>query len=173
MPTSARPNPRPLFSPDPGWLFLVPGLTILIGTAILPAIDDLAEARFRRDEARALRQYQADRLDNHRAARDALIDDSPDLSIELVSMHLNQIPDDKVLFLADLHPPDGTALSPFRELDPSLHPVQPPAQPDSLFHRLATDRSTRLWLLGAGAICTLIGLFPPAPLRGTPEPSSL
>lgn len=80
---------------DPGWLFVVAG-TALIGAALLiPAADDLAEARFLRDRAMAIEQHRLERLSRHEEFLEGLEAKDQTLALSLAASQLNQIPADR------------------------------------------------------------------------------
>jgi len=158
---------------DPGWLFLVAGLTIIGATVLIPAQDDLAEARLQRDRALAFEVRSAQRLEKYSDYLDALSQRNETLVTSLVATQLNLSPAGKRVL-----PLDGeTAVfdaSIFRHLEPPPTPMPELKLADTALRRLATDRRSRLWLIAGGAMCLLIGLMPAAtrvrggarPLRG-------
>jgi len=151
----------PLFRVDAGWLFLGAGAALIAATTLLPALDDLREASYRRDEAIAIERFHKDRLANYTAYLDALEQGDPTLVRSLASSQLNLMP-------AHMKPltvggdPNASAAALLAELEPRLVPPPRPVPFDSLLHRLATGEHTRLWVLATGAVCILFGLLPPA-----------
>ncbi len=162
-PGSAR-APRgaaPLFAIDAGWLFLVAGLALLAATVLIPAADDLAEARWRRDRAVAVENYRVRRLENYSDFLDALARQDQTLVLSLAATQLNLAPENRVPMLdpAEL----GThSASVFPALEPAFIPAPPPKRPASTLQRWATDNRRRLWLIVSGGVCVLVGLLPPA-----------
>lgn len=158
---------RPLIPLDPGWLFLVAGLTLCMMTALIPAFDQLAEAELARDRARLLERYHLKRLENYSAYREALARTDPSLAMSLVSTHLNLVPVGRTT----LPVPGETApmvISPFPALEPDPPPETHRLVPDTLLQRWTTGERSRLWLLAGGAFCILLGLIPPGASRPTP-----
>src|SRR5437763_930116 len=64
---------------DPGWLFAIAGLAILACTVLLPALDDLGEARWQRDRALAIEKHRLVRLARYKQYLDALDSKDPAL----------------------------------------------------------------------------------------------
>lgn len=150
---------RPLFRLDPGWLFMLAGIALVGATVLIPALDDLRQAEWNRDRARAVETYRKDRLSNYSQYLEAVRSEDRTLVVSLAATQLNLAPADKQPMLdasqAGLPPVEVLAA-----LEPALHlPPQPPA-PHSVLQRWATDPEIRPLLLGAGGICVLIGFLP-------------
>lgn len=150
---------RPLFRLDPGWLFMLAGIALIGATVLIPALDDLRQAEWNRDRARAVETYRKDRLSNYSQYLEAVRSEDRTLVVSLAATQLNLAPADKQPMLdasqAGLPPVEVLAA-----LEPALHlPPQPPA-PHSVLQRWATDPEIRPWLLGAGGLCVLIGFLP-------------
>jgi hypothetical protein len=149
---------------DPGWLFIIAGLGLIAATVIIPAQDDLDEARWMRDRALTFEQERLDRLARHQEYLDALESAEPRLVTSLVASQLNQVPADRfpIPGLTDVSLADASVF-------PSLEPgtVTPPARvrTDSLLERLTTSDGTRVWMLAGGGLLVLIGLLPAAARR--------
>ena len=158
----STPAPRgPLFRFDAGWLYLIAGSAVIVAAVLIPAIDDLAEARFHRDSAIAYEQYRAERLKNYSDYLDALNDRSPTLVLSLAAVSLNLAPEGKSPLYRTPEPWAMDA-SVFADLEPTLRRPKAPVTPDSILHRWATGTTTSLWLSMAGILCILFGLLPPA-----------
>ncbi|MDX2116445.1 MAG: hypothetical protein SFZ24_12615 [Planctomycetota bacterium] len=158
----------PLFRLDPGWLFIVAGAALLASTVLIPALDDLSEARFQRDRALAVEQYRKERLDNYAAYLDALRAGDPTLVQSLAASQLNLAPDGKMVML-DASQPGLPRADVFGPLEPRLvHPPRPP-RPHSILQRWATDERRRVWLLAAGMLSIVIGLLPASARRRAPS----
>jgi hypothetical protein len=158
---SAAPERTPLFRFDPGWLFLIAGAAVVVTTVLIPATDDLAEARWHRDRALALERFRSDRIKNYTDYLDALNRHDGTLVASLAATQLNLAPIG-LAPLTDKPEANGSDASVFAALEPTLNLPMPPAPPESVLQRLATNDVTRVWMLVGGAMCMLIGLLPPA-----------
>ncbi|MBL8745989.1 MAG: hypothetical protein JNK58_06485 [Phycisphaerae bacterium] len=150
---------RPLFRVDPGWLFLCSGISLLAATVMIPALDDLRQAEWNRDRARAVEDYRKQRLSNYSQYLEAVRNEDRSLVVSLAATQLNLAPADKqpMLDASQIGLPPVDVLS---ALEPSLaHPPSPPP-PRSTLQKWATNARTRPWLLGAGGLFILIGLMP-------------
>lgn len=134
------------------------GLVILSATVLMPAEDDLARARANRDRALALETHRSATLANHLAYLDGLSRGDETVLLSLAATQLNLAPADREVIIA----PVGGSVSPLDRLGASYEAPLVSMPPDSMLHRLATDRQARLWLIAAGAMCVLYGLLPPA-----------
>ncbi|QOI99700.1 MAG: hypothetical protein HRU70_04090 [Phycisphaeraceae bacterium] len=151
------PSPRPTF--DPAWLFLIAGLALLASLIVLPAIDELTHARWLRQRALIIEQHRVERLKRHRDFLDALAANDPNLLLSLAGTQLNQIPADRTPLPGLPEPPSGSA-NVFPSLEPDPLPLPSLSTPNSMLHRLATDPTSRLWMLAIGSVLLLIGLLP-------------
>lgn len=158
----ARPSARLL---DPGWLFLLAGLAILAATVLIPAQDDLDEARWLRDRALAVEAHRQQRLDRYGEYLSSLDNADQSLIQSLAASQLNQIPDDRVPLPGATDTARSSA-SVFPALEPDPLRLSDRAKVGSMLERWTTDDRTRIWLIGAGALCVLIGLLPQAVRRG-------
>jgi hypothetical protein len=160
--TPAAPRRRPLIRLDPGWLFLMAGLTIVAATILIPAAAELDEARWQRNKAMAIQRHREARLERYGQYLAAVQRGDDDIVLSLLATQLNMSPADRV----PLMPPDDPrrlSASPFPALEPD--PMELPLRPLSLEHpslltRLTTNDRDRLWLLAGGALCILIGVLP-------------
>lgn len=152
----------PLFRFDPGWLLVISGLALMASAVLIPAMNDLAEAEWRRNQAIALEQYRAERLVNYSDYLDAVATGQRTVVVSLVATQLNRIPADRDLLLVEVDPRGMSEASVFGPLEPEFRPVPPPARPASTLQRLASGEVTRLWLFSIGATCLLVGLLPPS-----------
>ncbi len=153
---------------DPGWLFLVAGLAILGATVLIPAADDLAQARLLRDQALSLERHRQDRLDRYESFLGAITQEQPALVLALAASQLNQIPADRSPVPGLLPQPTPNA-SVFPALEPEPLVLPTPRPVNSLLHRLTTGERSRVWMIAGGVLCILLGLLPPA--KGTgPRP---
>lgn len=158
---------RSLFGPfDPGWLYLVAGLGLLVAAMLIPAQQDLADARWRRDAALQLEQHRLERLERYRAYRDALVRGDAALTQSLAASQLGLVPaDGQPLATA----PSVRSASIFHELEPPALEIETPEQRRSMLQRLVTGRETRLWVVAAAAICILFGTLPRPGRDGAPD----
>lgn len=156
---------RPLFRVDPGWLFLLPGLVILSATVLIPASDDLERARAHREKALALETHRSERLGNHLVYLDALERRDETVLLALAASQLNLAPADREVIIA---PAGGGATgrggdaSVLATLEAEYVAPMVTLPPDSLLHRVTTNRHARLWLIAGAAMSVLYGVLPPA-----------
>ncbi|MFI4898097.1 MAG: hypothetical protein ACIARR_09745 [Phycisphaerales bacterium JB059] len=160
------------FSPriDAGWLLLLSGITLLAAALLIPAADELADARWQRDRTIALERAHLERLDRHRAYLDALAREDPALARALVASQLNLVPEDRAAIDLPAPEPDADL---FAALEPAPPVLPGRTGPDSTLARLALGPTSRLWLIAVGALLTLIGLLPEAPRRPGARPYRL
>jgi hypothetical protein len=153
----------PLFHLDPGWLFLFPGLALLGATVLIPAQDDLSEARWKRDRAAAIERNRLDRLDHYGAYLEALDRGEDSVVLSLAAAQLNMAPEghQPVSALSDPSRSDASVF-PSLEPDPPVLPAPPDRTHRSKLAMLATGSRSRLWLIAGGALCVMIGLLPGA-----------
>lgn len=151
---------RPLLAPfDPGWLFLIAGLVLLAAAVLIPAQQDLADARWRRDAALAHEHNRLERLERYQAYLDAVDSSDPQLVESLATSQLG-------LVRKGGQPVDYTAspnmfdASVFRQLEPGAVTVSAPPTARSVLARLVSSRETRLWVIGFAAVCVLVGTLP-------------
>lgn len=165
-------KPTPLFRFDPGWLFLLSGLAIIAAVSLIPAQHDLQQALWQRDRALAIEGHRLQRLERYAAYLAALRDNDQSVLISLAATQLNVSPVDRIP-LEPMGEIARTSASVFPSLepDPLKLPAKPPAEDDaqrhklSILERLSINDSSRLWLIAAGMLCTLLGLLP-ATTRG-------
>lgn len=153
---------------DPAWLFLAGGLALLAAAVILPAYQDLEEARFRRDRALLVEAHRETRLARYEEFLGAIENRDPDLVVSLAATQLNQIPTDR----AALPLGSGTA-NRDASVFPSLEP-EPLVLPEREVHlsrleKIVTDERTRKWVLVVGAVCVFVGLLPAARRTAAPR----
>lgn len=158
QPEANAPPPAPaLFRIDPGWLFLIPGIVLLMAAVLIPAKDDLTEARHLRDRAYSVEDWHTQRLARYSAYLDALDQRDETVVRSLAASQLNMTTEEfEPVLSAGLR---GGA-SVFPELEPPFTPLDPPTPPDTRLQRLASKPEGRLWLVGLGGLCVLIGLMP-------------
>jgi hypothetical protein len=147
---------------DPGWLFLLPGLAILATTVMIPARNDLDEARLARERALIAEEHSARRLENYTTYLDALRRGDERLAVSLAATHLNLAPVGRTVLAM---PDERADANPFPALEPPAPPGVTLLIPDTVLQRWTNDDRTRLWLTAGGAMCALIGLLPPTTRR--------
>jgi len=155
-------NPRPLLAPiDPGYLFLIAGLALLASAALIPAQQDLADARWRRDAALAHEHTHNQRLARYQHYLDALERTDPTVVESLAISQLNILPE-RAEPIATTPANQTDAASIFRSLEPAPTKVPEPHQRQSTLASLVTDRNARLWVIAFAAICILYSVLPRA-----------
>lgn len=146
---------------DPGWLFIIAGLMAIGATVLIPAADDLNEARFLRDRAALVQAHRDQRLDRYESYLGALDRHEAPLVLSLAASQLNQIPADKSPFVVSNASATSSA-SVYPALEPAPLVLPERRKIDSTLERWTTDPGTRLWLIAGGAMCVLVGLLPKA-----------
>ncbi len=144
---------------DAGWLLLLSGLALLAAALLIPAGDDLDDARWRRDRALGVERGVLDRLERHEAFLAALDAADPVLLDALAQTQLNLIPADRDPVA--LGPRTPRATEPLSWLEPPPQALPERARTRSVLGDWATDESGRLWLIAAGAALVMVGLLPP------------
>lgn len=169
MPQHASPNPgsqAPLL--DAGWLFLLAGLAILGATVLIPAGEDLREARWLRDRALAREAHRKERLERYEGYLDALESRDDTLVESLLASQLNLIPADRGLIAEPMEARVRSA-SVFPALEPRPLELKEFEPTRSRLGRWAIDNSSRLWMIAAGSLCVLLGLLPGGRGLGVPR----
>lgn len=156
----------PLIPLDAGWLFLLPGLAMLAATVLIPAYDDLMEARWVKSRTAAIEQSRLERLNHYGMYLDALQREDPSVVMSLAASQLNMIPES----FEPLAPPsDPASISAsvygLLEPEPAAVTAHQPERDKSRLERWATDERNRVWLIVAGGFCVLVGLLPPVTAR--------
>lgn len=149
----------PLIPLDPGWLFVIAGVTVLAATVLIPALDDLEEARWQRDRALAIERHRVERIERHGVYLEAVQRADEAVVLALAAEQLNRVP---VGWrpMAPVVDPARRSASVFPALEPP--PLHIPARvtTESRLARWATGESSRLALMVGGAMCVLIGVLP-------------
>lgn len=149
---------------EPAWLFLAAGIAILAAVVIVPAYEDLAEARFRRDRALAVEVHRDLRLARYEEFLGAIESRDPSLAISLAATQLNQIPVGRAALLPSPGTGAGDA-SVFPSLEPEPLELPERERQRTRLERLVMEESSRKWVLIVGAVCVLVGLLPPSESR--------
>ncbi|MEI7658253.1 MAG: hypothetical protein WCK33_09340 [Phycisphaerae bacterium] len=157
MPSTDPAHSRPLF--DPGWLFLLSGLALLGAVVIIPAVEDVAAARFKRDQVLAIEQHRDTRMARYEEFINAVDSREPALLVSLAQTQLNQIPADRsTLPLAGNQGQTGASVFPSLEPEPLKLPER--TKVVSRLEHLTTDPTTRPFVIIGGAFLILVGLLP-------------
>ena len=150
----------PVFNPDPGWLFLVAGLALIVCAAVIPEAEKVHSMRNQLQTIRFAEQHNFARM----AACSRFLDDlkagDQGLVRRLAASQLNLMPRGETALLIatsiDATPSDwieASVIPPVYEPDP---------YPDTLLARW-TLGPQKLWVIAAGAFCVFLGLiFGPA-----------
>ena len=131
-------------------------------TVLIPAQDDMTEARWKRDRAVAIERNRLERLDHYGAYLEALERGEDSVVLSLAAAQLNMAPEghQPVSALSDPSRRDASVF-PSLEPDPPELPLPPDRTHRSKLAMLATGERSRLWLIAGGALCVMIGLLPP------------
>ena len=157
MPSTDPAQYRTFF--DPGWLFLLSGLALLGAVVIIPAVEDVAAARFKRDQVLAIEKHRDTRMARYEEFINAVDNREPALLVALAQTQLNQIPTDRgALPLASNDGRDNASIFPSLEPEPLKLPERTKAI--SRLEHLTTDPATRPFVIIGGAFLVLIGLLP-------------
>ena len=157
---------RPLFPPllavlDAGWLFLLAGLGLLAATVLIPAAEDLAEARNARDTALVLESLHEERFRRHAEYLDAVEARDPVVMRQLAARQFNRVPADARPIIGAVVPASLPATV-FSQLEPDPVPAPILDRSASTLSKLATGERSRLWLIAIGAVLVLVGIMPHA-----------
>lgn len=145
----------PLFRIDPGWLFTLAGLAVMVSAALLPAERDLHDLR----QQLAAIEFREARNGERLAAYDRFLKDlsgrDPVLLRRLAASQLNLMPEgqEPLLMATSIE----HTVSDWIEATVPESEFEPASPPDTLLSRLA-DGERRLWLMGGGAMVVFLGL---------------
>ncbi|MBX3358374.1 MAG: hypothetical protein KF745_08095 [Phycisphaeraceae bacterium] len=167
-PTHGSARAQPLIRFDAGWLFLIAGLCILGATVLIPAFDDLAEARWQRDRAIAIEEHRLQRLERYGQYLDAVQRGEESVVLALAAEQLNKVPAGWRPLLPVVEPGLRGA-SVFPALEPPALRIPARERSESTLAKLAMGDRSRLWLLIGGGVCVLIGLLPPSSRPASPH----
>lgn len=153
---------------DPGWLFLLAGLAMLMAVVLVPAQESLDAAKVQRDRALAIEDHRLARLERYERFRDALGDERESLVRSLAASQLNLVPEGRRPLADQWHITDASV---FRELEPGPVKLPEHAPRETMLRDLTMDPRGRLWLIAGSALAILIGLLPsPSDSMGVDEP---
>lgn len=144
---------------DPGWLFLLVGAAVLAATVLIPAAEDLEEARWLRDRALAVEAHREARLARYGEYLAALEAREPSLVLSLAASQLNEVPRGMAA-MPGFESPMTASASVFPALEPPALRLPERVRAESTLSRLAMGERSRLWLIAGGAMCVLLGLLP-------------
>ncbi len=154
---------RPLFNPDPGWLFLVAGVALVVSAALIPEAEKVHAMRTQLAAIQAGERHNFARMQACSTFLDDLKAGDHGLVRRLAASQLNLMPRGETALLIatsiDTTPSDWIEAS-----------VPPPEfqegdYPDTLLSRW-TLGPQRLWVIAGGVFAIFLGLiFGPAPLR--------
>lgn len=135
----------------------------MIGCSLLiPAADDLAQARHLRDRALVIERHRVDRLMRHEEFLEGLQARDETLALSLAASQLNQIPFDRTPLGTGVSSPGLSDASVFPALEPPPPSLPERRRGDSILERLVLSPRTGLWVGVIGSVCVLIGLLPRA-----------
>ena len=161
----------PLFRIDPGWLFTLAGLAVMVAAALLPAERDLHDLR----QQLAAIEFREARNSERIAAYDRFLKDlagkDPVLLRRLAASQLNLMPEgeEPLLMATSIE----HTVSDWIEATVPEEAFEAAPPPDTLLTRLA-DGDRRLWLMGGGAMVVFLGLVmgfavSPRPMAAVPS----
>jgi len=162
----------PLISLDAGWLFLLPGLCLLGSTVLIPAYNDLMDARWVRDRNAAIEKSRLERLDRYGMYLDAIEREDESVVMSLAVSQLNMIAESFEPVAPSKDPTNIPAsIFPMLEPEPGYDAVAMPARLKSRLEIWSTNDRTRLWLIVGGGFCVLVGLLPAATRQKAAAPA--
>ncbi|MSR33796.1 MAG: hypothetical protein EXS12_03190 [Phycisphaerales bacterium] len=152
---------RPLFRFDPGWLFTIAGLALLVVSALLPAQQDLASLNEQLMKLEHQELMNQKRIEAYRQFLVELKVKDSSLLTRLAASQLNLMPEGAapVLMATSME----HTVSDWIEATVTPQAFEPNLIPDTLLTRLASGQR-RLWLMGGGALIVFIGLTTGIPL---------
>mgnify|MGYP003340083269 CR=1 FL=1 len=157
---------EPLFRLDPGWLYTLAGLAVIVASVLLPVERDLHEMRQQLSAIEAREAWNARRLQAYDLFQKELAAKDPALLKRLAASQLNLMPQGEQPLLM--------ATSIEHTVSDWIEATVPPAEfeptpaPDTLLSRLA-EGPRRLWLIGGGAMMVFVGLI--AGIGVSPRPT--
>jgi len=145
----------PLFRLDPGWLFTIAGLVVMVASALLPAERDLHELRQQLAAIELRENYNTQRLQAYDRFMKDLSAHDPALLRRLAASQLNLMPQgtEPLLMATSM---EHTVSDWIEVTVPQEEFIAAPGA-DTLLTRMA-DGPRRLWLMGGGALVVFLGL---------------
>lgn len=145
----------PYFSPDPGWLFLVAGIALIVCAAVIPEAEKVHSMRGQLQSIRFAEQHNFARMEACSRFLDDLKAGDAGLVRRLAASQLNLMPRGETALLIatsiDATPSDWIEAS----VTPPVYEPEP--YPDTLLARW-TLGTQRLWVIGAGAFFIFLGV---------------
>lgn len=151
---------------DPGWLYLIAGVAILGSTVLIPAAEDLEEAKLLRDRALAQETHKQERIQRYQGYLKAVESREPSLVYALAASQLSLMPADRGLISAPETDARTRSASVFPALEPPPLVLPEREKRASRLERLATDSRSRLWMIAGGSASVLLGLVTGPRRRG-------
>ncbi|MSR45003.1 MAG: hypothetical protein EXS15_06595 [Phycisphaerales bacterium] len=146
----------PFFNPDPGWLFLVAGIALIVSAAVIPEADKVHEMRGQLQTIRFAEQHNFARMEACSRFLDDLKAGDHGLVRRLAASQLNLMPRGETALLIatsiDATPSDWIEAS----VTPPVYEPEP--YPDTLLSRW-TLGPQRLWVIAVGAFSIFLGLI--------------
>lgn len=152
---------RPLFRFDPGWLFTIAGLAVMVVSALLPAQHDLAILNEQLAKLQHQEKVNQKRIGAYAQFIVELKAQDTSLLTRLAASQLNLMPkgEEPVLMATSME----HTVSDWIEATVPPEAFEQSFVPDTLLTRLASGQR-RLWLMGGGALIVFIGLTTGIPL---------
>ena len=159
------PTRQPLFRFDPGWLFLIPGIALLMACVLIPAEHDLEGLRRNVVRMEAETAHADARLDAYGDFFDDLEAREPALVRRLAAGQLNLVEADATPLMVStaLVAPVSDWIE--RTVPPKAELIEPEHMEPSTLTRWAMGRG-RLWVIGAGTLAIFVGLLLDPTLAG-------
>lgn len=146
----------PFFNPDPGWLFLVAGVALIVCAAVIPEAEKVHSMRNQLQAIRFAEQHNFARMSACSRFLDDLKAGDQGLVRRLAASQLNLMPRGETALLIatsiDATPSDWIEAS----VIPPSYEAEP--YPDTLLARW-TLGPQRLWVIASGAFCIFLGLI--------------
>lgn len=147
---------RPLVRPDPGWLFLLAGLALVLSAAVIPSSREMHALATQLEELRQVeRMNDAVRSAFERLLRE-LEEGDPALLRRLAASQLNVIPKGETPILMASSANAGVAEWVESAVEAEPFVADPP--PHTLLAQWTEGRN-RLWSIGAGVFLVFVGLL--------------
>lgn len=144
---------------DPGWLWVIAGLTVISACLVIPAQDDLREAENELSRARALESHAGERLNRYTALSSAVRDPDESMVRTLAAVQLNIVPAGTRMVTDGISMASRSA-SLLAQAEPRFESAHVRGSPDSLLARLISSPAGRLWVMALGTAALVYGLMP-------------
>ncbi len=153
---------------DPGWLFLLAGLSLVLAAAVIPSGRELHDLEEQLAELRHAEQSNFEVLAAYARFAQDLDDRDPALIRRLAAAQLNMMPrgETPILMASSV----SASVSDWVEATVERPPYRAAPPADTLLTRW-TEGQRRLWAIGAGAFMVFIGLLL-SPIAARPAPAS-